>query len=117
MSSDWVRPVVHFGITAVNPETLVPFYEAMFNWPIGEGFIRNFPAGIGGPEPGPAGHFRQSDQPGVTLFIQVRSVADSLLQAQDLGGAITMQPLQIPGGPMIAGISDPEGNAITLVQQ
>ena len=117
MSNDWVRPVVHFEITSRNPETLVPFYEAMFNWPVGEGFIRNFPAGIGGPEPGPAGHFRQSHQSGVTLFIQVRSVTDSLKQAEALGGAITMQPLQIPNGAMIAGISDPEGNPITLVQQ
>jgi predicted enzyme related to lactoylglutathione lyase len=115
--SDWVRPVVHFEIEAQDPDTLIPFYEAMFHWPVGEGHIRVFPAGLGGPEPGPAGHFRKSSRSGVTLYIQVRDVRESLTQASSLGGAVTLEPLQIEGGPMIAGITDPEGNPITLVQQ
>ena len=117
MSSDWVRPVVHFEITARDPATLIPFYEKMFNWPVGEGSIRNFPAGIGGPEPGPAGHFRQSHHAGVTLFIQVRDIEASAALAVSLGGEVTLDRMDIPGGASIAGIRDPEGNAITLVQQ
>ena len=34
-----------------------------------------------------------------------------------LGGAVTMPPFDVPGGPTLAGVSDPEGNPITLVQQ
>ena len=117
MQNDWVRPVVHFEIEARDPETLIPFYTEMFNWDCTSGFIRNFPAGLGGPEPGPAGHFRQSERRGVTLYIQVRNLEESLERCVELGGTKTLDRLQIPNGPAIAGICDPEGNPITLVQQ
>jgi predicted enzyme related to lactoylglutathione lyase len=117
MSEDWARPVVHFEIEAIDPEVLVPFYEAMFSWSVGEGFIRTFAAGLGGPEPGPAGHFRQSERSGVTLYVQVADLAASLELAASLGGAVTLPPFDVPGGPTIAGITDPEGNPVTLVQQ
>jgi predicted enzyme related to lactoylglutathione lyase len=77
----------------------------------------NIPAGLGGPEPGPAGHIRESTDGGVTLYIQVRDLAETLTRAASLGGRVTMQPLDVPGGPTIAGITDPEGNPVTLVQQ
>jgi uncharacterized protein len=117
MTSDWVRPVVHFEISARDPATLMPFYEAMFNWPIGgDGAMRPFPSGLGGPEPGPAGHFREGP-PGVHLYIQVRSLEESLARAVELGGAVTFTRFDIPNGPTIAAITDPEGNTIGLVQQ
>ena len=114
---DWPRPVVHFEITARDPDALAPFYEAMFHWTIGEGPIRFFAAGLGGPEPGPAGHLRKDDRSGVTLYVQVRDLTASMELAAALGGAVTMGALDVPGGPTIAGITDPEGNPITLVQQ
>jgi predicted enzyme related to lactoylglutathione lyase len=117
MSEDWPRPVVHWEIEARDPELLKTFYGELFNWNIGDGFIMNIPAGIGGPEPGPAGHLRGSDRSGVTLYIQVRDLRSSLDKAAALGGAITAEPFDVPGGPTIAGISDPEGNPVTLVQQ
>jgi predicted enzyme related to lactoylglutathione lyase len=117
MTGDWARPVVHFEIEAVDPDVLVPFYEAMFHWSVGEGFIRQFAAGLGGPEPGPAGHFRQSERSGVTLYVKVADLAGSLALAESLGGTVTLQPFDIPGGPTLAGIKDPEGNPVTLVQQ
>jgi predicted enzyme related to lactoylglutathione lyase len=117
MPEDWVRPVVHFEIEARDPDALVPFYAAMFNWPVGDGPIRFFPAGLGGPEPGPAGHFRQSHRSGVVLYVQVRDLATSLAQAAELGAEVTLAPFDVPNGPTIAGITDPEGNPITLVQQ
>jgi predicted enzyme related to lactoylglutathione lyase len=117
MAVEWARPVVHWEIEARDPEAAKAFYAAMFGWDIGEGFIMDIPAGIGGPEPGPAGHIRQSERSGVTLYVQVRDLRESLDRAVDLGGAITLEPLDIPGGPTIAGITDPEGNPVSLVQQ
>ena len=114
---DWPRPVVHFEIGAAEPDRLAPFYAALFSWPIGEGTIRFFPAGLGGPEPGPAGHLRQSERRGVTLYVQVRDLADSLTRAVELGGTVTLERLDVPGGPTLAAIEDPEGNPVTLVQQ
>jgi len=118
MPQDWTRPVVHFEIEARDPDTLIPFYRQMFSWPVADaGPIRFFPAGIGGPEPGPGGHFRQSHRSGVTLYIQVRDVAASLELAQSLGGTVTLEPIDLPDGPRLAGITDPEGNPIALIQQ
>jgi predicted enzyme related to lactoylglutathione lyase len=117
MGESWPRPIVHVEIEALDPDTLIPFYEALFEWPVGEGFIRQFPAGLGGPEPGPAGHFRKSHRSGVTLYVQVRDLAASQRLAVELGGTVTLEPIDLPEGPRIAGIADPEGNPITLVQQ
>ena len=116
---DWPRPVVHWEIEARDPEVLRAFYGGLFNWRIGEdnGLIMDIPAGVGGPEPGPAGHIRRSDRSGVNLYIQVRDLRASLARAVELGGAVVMEPLDIPGGPTLAGITDPEGNPVMLVQQ
>lgn len=117
MSEDWARPVVHWEIEARDPEGQRAFYAAMFSWDISDGPIMTVPAGIGGPEPGPGGHLRQSDRSGVTLYVQVRDLQESLDRAVELGGAVTMGAFDVPGGPTIAGITDPEGNPLTLVQQ
>lgn len=117
MAADWARPVVHWEIAANDAEKLRAFYGEMFNWTIGEGPVMAIPAGIGAPETGPAGHIRQSEHGGVTLYIQVRDLRASLSKAESLGGSVTAQPRDLPTGPTIAGIADPEGNHVVLVQQ
>jgi hypothetical protein len=117
VDGDWARPVVHWEIEARDPSRLKAFYGELFTWDIGEGFIMNIGAGLGGPEPGPAGHLRQSDRSGVTLYVQVRDLRESLDRAAALGGAIVAEPFDLPGGPTLAGITDPEGNPVMLVQQ
>src|SRR5689334_83664 len=117
MAGDWARPVVHWEIEARDPELIRAFYRDLFSWDIGDGFIMNIGAGLGGPEPGPAGHIRQSERSGVTLYVQVRDLRESLDRAVSLGGAITAEPFDVPGGPTLAAITDPEGNPVSLVQQ
>ena len=117
MAQDWARPVVHFEIEAADPERQRAFYAALFHWDIGEGPIMSFTAGLGGPEPGPNGHIRQGERPGVTLYVQVRDLPESLDRAVDLGGAVVFERLDVPGGPTLAAITDPEGNPVMLVQQ
>lgn len=117
MGDDWPRPVVHWEIEALDPGRLRTFYRELFNWNIGDGPIMQIPAGIGGPEPGPAGHLRQSERSGVTLYIQVRDLRSSLDNASELGGAIVAEPFDLPGAPTLAIITDPEGNPVMLVQQ
>ena len=117
MSQDWARPVVHFAIEARDPERLRGFYRDLFNWEIGDGPIMSIDPGLGGPEPGPSGHIRQSDQSRVGLFVQVRDIRASLDRAAELGGKVLGDPFDVPAGPTIAPIEDPEGNPITLVQQ
>lgn len=115
--TDWARPVVHWELEAVDPERQRAFYAALFNWHIGDGPIMHVDAGVGGPEPGPAGHIRGSARRGFTLYVQVRDLAETLARATELGGAVVFERLDVPGGPTLAGITDPEGNPLTLVQQ
>jgi predicted enzyme related to lactoylglutathione lyase len=114
---DWARPVVHWEIRARDPEAQRAFYAAMFNWDISDGRMKNIPAGIGGPEPGPGGHIAPADEPGVSIYVQVLNLRASLDRAAELGGSIVSQPRDLPNGPTIAMITDPEGNRLTLVQQ
>jgi len=114
---DWVRPVVHWEIEARDPEAQRVFYSSLFNWPISDGPIMNIPSGLGGPEPGPAGHMRQSGQSRISLYVQVRDIHDSLALVPTLGGTVISQPFDVPGGPTIASIEDPEGIPLVLVQQ
>ncbi|SRR6266545_316478 len=117
MDDDWARPVVHWEIEARDPDRLRAFYGALFNWDIGTGAIMSIKPGLGGPEPGPAGHIRGGDRSGVTLYVQVRDIRASLTQAGELGGAAVTEPFDVPGGPTLAAITDPEGNPVMLVQQ
>ena len=117
MGEDWARPVVHWEIEALDPERVRGFYRELFNWQIGDGPIMDIPAGIGGPEPGPGGHIRGGQRSGVTLYIQVRDLRESLDRAARLGGSVVLDAFDIPGGPTLAAITDPEGNPLTLVQQ
>jgi predicted enzyme related to lactoylglutathione lyase len=117
MGDDWARPVVHWEIVARNPEAQAAFYRALCNWEIGEGPIMGIPPGLGGPEPGPAGHIRQGDTPGVALYVQVRDLRASLVKTAELGGTVVAEPFDIPDGPTLAVVSDPEGLTLVLVQQ
>jgi predicted enzyme related to lactoylglutathione lyase len=51
------------------------------------------------------------------LYIQVRDLAATIARAGELGATVTMERLDLPDGPSLAAIIDPEGNPITLVQQ
>jgi predicted enzyme related to lactoylglutathione lyase len=117
MSDDWPRPVVHWEIEALDAERQRAFYAALFNWKIGDGPIMNIEPGLGGPEPGPGGHLRQGERSGVTLYVQVRDIRASLARVGELGGEVLSEPFDVPGGPTIAFVHDPEGNPLTLVQQ
>jgi uncharacterized protein len=116
VSADWARPVVHWEIVARDPERQGEFYRELFNWEIGSGPIMGIPPGLGGPEPGPAGHIR-AGSPSVVLYVQVRSLRESMDKAAQLGGTVTSEPFDVPDGPTLAAITDPEGNALVLVQQ
>ena len=117
MTADWARPVVRWEIEARDAEAQRAFYRDLFNWDIGDGPIMNIPAGLGGPEPGPAGHIREGEASGVRLYVQVRDIKASLALTAKLGGTVLSEPFDVPDGPTIAAVTDPEGNPLVLVQQ
>ena len=108
---------MHWEIVARDAEGQAAFYRELFHWEIGDGPIRQISPGLGGPEPGPAGHIRGGDRSGVILYVQVRDLRASLTRAQELGGELATEPFDVPGGPTIAAVNDPEGNPLVLVQQ
>ena len=116
-TEDWARPVVHWELQARDPDTVSRFYATLFNWNIGDGPVKRVHAGIGAPESGAAGTFRQGSHPGFSLYIQVRDLRASLTKVEELGGRVLSQPFDSPGGQTLAGITDPEGNRVVLVQQ
>jgi len=98
-------------------ERQADFYRQLFNWQIAEGTIMPISAGLGGPEPGPGGHLRAGGHPGISLYVQVRNLHESITLAQALGGSLVREPFAPAGGSMLGIILDPEGNRVVLVQQ
>jgi predicted enzyme related to lactoylglutathione lyase len=117
MERDWARPVVHFAIEAIDAERQRAFYSALFNWDISDGPIMSIRAGLGAPEAGPGGHLQASTRSAISLYVQVRDLAETLRTAVALGGAVVFERFDVPDGPTLAAITDPEGNSLTLVQQ
>ena len=114
------RPVVHFEIRGRDAKRLREFYAALFGWkinadnPMGYGLVEH---GVGGPPEGIGGGIAQSDRPLVTVFVQVADLNETLRKAEEMGGKRVMEPFDVPGGPTIAQLEDPEGNVIGLVKQ
>jgi predicted enzyme related to lactoylglutathione lyase len=117
MTSDWARPTVHWSIEAIDPERQRFFYSELFHWEIGDGPFMQIGAGIGGPEPGPAGHIQSGTTARTSLYVQVADLRTTIDRAVALGGAEILAPFDIAGGPSLAAIADPEGNHLMVVQQ
>jgi len=116
---DWARPMVFFEIRARDARVMRAFYRELFNWKIEENdFVARIPPGVGPPEEGVGGIILPNEKsPGVSLYVQVRDLRESLAKAEQLGGRKTADPFDVPNGPTIAQIADPEGNLVGLVQQ
>lgn len=117
LPADWARPVVHWELVARDPEAQGAFYRRLFNWDVGGGDIKFVGAGLGGPEPGPGGHIIGGDRPGVALYVQVADIGASAALVERLGGRVTAPPFDLPGGPTLCYVTDPEANPLVLVQQ
>lgn len=117
--SDWPRPVVIFQIQAKDVEKQKAFYSEMFDWDIeqseGSPFL-SIPAGKGPPENGIGGILSGAEKAAIMIYIQVANLGESLEKTAALGGKVTLPSTDIPNGPTIAAIEDPEGNPVGLVQ-
>lgn len=116
----WARPVVFFEIHAKDQEKMAAFYREMFEWNIAPGPIPGFLSlerGIGADPEGIGGIMSTSDTSRIAIVIQVADLRDSLVHAEELGGRVVLQPFDVPNGPTVARIADPEGNLVGLVQQ
>lgn len=117
---DWERPVVAFEIRGRDSQRLREFYAALFNWKIAAGPVPNMasiPPGVGGPVEGVGGVLLQADEPAVMIYVQVANLGETMNKVEQLGGMRVLEPFDVPAGPTIAQIRDPEGNLVGLIQQ
>ena len=112
------NPVVHFEVMGKDLGALQSFYTELFDWKPNEvpgpmeyvtietGGDGGIGGGIGAaPEGGPSY---------VTFYVQVDDVQAALDKAGSLGGNTVMEPMEVPGGGMIALFRDPEDHIVGL---
>lgn len=115
--------IVHFDISADDLARAKAFYENLFGWKIRtmEGFAdyyeietteNNGKASVGG------GLTKRNNsvQAGITNYIGVESIDDSLEKLNSLGGKILLAKQAIPGHGYLAVGTDTENNVIGLFQ-
>ena len=114
------RPVGDFEIYGQERERLKEFYAKLFGWKIDSNNPMNYgmiEPGIGGPEQGVGGGIAQGDGPRGMVYVQVVDLQETLGKAEEMGGRTVMQPMDVPGGPTIAQLENPEGNRVGLIKQ
>ncbi len=112
--------VVHFEISADDPQQAVTFYETIFGWDI---------TNWGGPvdywlvtagsddEPGINGAIKhRGDQEGTVITISVASIDEAIPKVLEAGGSIVTQKAAIPGVGYHAYCKDTEGNIFGLLE-
>lgn len=107
--------VVHFEIYGEKPETLVPFYEQVFNWkferwgPMEYWLIRT------GDGPGIDGGLGKERNPSA-ITIDVPDVDAYLAKIQAAGGTVIVPKTTMPGVGYLAYFEDPQGNVFGIMQ-
>ncbi len=111
-------PVVHFELRSHDPDATRTFYGDLFGWTYGEGGIPGYTyvdTGVEGAIPGGIGPV-QGGEPMTVFFVGVADVAESLRQAEKLGGRIVQPATSVPG--VTFGIlADPQGQVVGVAAQ
>ncbi len=112
--------VSHFEVIGKDGKKSQEFYRSLFGWnvdannPMNYGMVPGTDGGIGG---GIAQGQDASDKPHVTFYVEVADLAETLKKAESLGGKTMMPPMDVPGGPTIAMLTDIDGNAIGIMKE
>ncbi len=112
------NPVSWFEIHGKDGAKLSDFYTKLFGWKVDSNNPMNYGmvdtgAGDGAIGGGISGG---DDSPWVTVYVAVPDIDAAVATVPTLGGTVVMPPDQIPDGPIVAIITDPEGNRIGLMK-
>lgn len=111
-------PVVHFEIRADDLSRQKSFYAELFGWEMGPEATplhysmidtragAGIAGGIRASEPGPRG---------LTFYVQVEDLEETLVRVQRLGGMTAMPPMELLPGGRFAVVRDLEGNELGLL--
>lgn len=110
------KPVVHFEVLGKDGDRLQQFYGDLFEWKITADNPMNYGLVDTQSEEGIAGGVGENPEgAGVTFFVQVEDLQDSLDKAERLGGRTLMPPADL-GMVELAFFADPENNRIGLLK-
>jgi len=113
--------VIHFEISADDPDRAVQFYERVFDWKIAkwEGPVDYWLITTGpDSKPGINGAImRKTDQVSTINTIDVPSVDEFAEKIVKAGGKIVTQKTSIPGVGYFAYCADTEGNVFGIMQE
>ena len=114
------HPVVWFEVMGKDGKKLRQFYTDLFGWkidasnPMEYGMVE---ASKGRGIPGGVGQLGDQPWPGVAFYVSTTDINGSLDAAGKLGGKTLVPRTELPGGTILGFFSDPEGNAIGLVEE
>lgn len=116
--------IIHFDVSADDPMRAKAFYEKLFDWkfeklpgPINYYLIET--SDLQGKKGVTGGMARRENpqQVGITNFIGMASVDESLKKVVELGGKIIQPKQAIPGWGYLATCSDTENNVFGLFEE
>ena len=103
------QPVVHFEIRAKNRAKITDFNSQLCGWQVNADNPMNY--GLANTKDGElgidGGIYQQQDEndtPGVRVYAQVDDAAAYLAKAQELGGTLVQEAMEIPGMGIIVGM-------------
>ena len=113
--------VIHFDLSADNPERAAEFYETVFGWQVNkwEGpedywMIQTGTEKEPGVTGGVAGRIKPEDT--TAVVIDVESVDDAVEKVVNAGGVIREEKKAIPGVGYLVMCRDTEGNTFGIMQ-
>ncbi len=111
--------VTWFEIGTPDAEQARRFYGELFGWKVNS----DNPMGYGMVDTGtstgiPGGIYAVDDRAReyVTFYVQVPDVAAALVKAEGLGAKVVQPATDLPAGPTVGLLADPQGHVIGLVQ-
>jgi uncharacterized protein len=107
------HPVIHAEIRSADPDATRDFLGRLFGWSYSEGAYPGYTfvdTGVEGALPTAISPL-QGDQDAVLFFVGVEDVAETLAQAERLGGRI-IQPAQTVPGVTFGVLADKQGHLI-----
>jgi hypothetical protein len=113
--------LVHFDISADDPERAARFYREVFDWEITkwEGPVEYWLVETGEPgEPGIGGGIARREEPsdGITNFIDVPSADEFAARVTSQGGRIVEPKRAVPGVGYLVTCEDTEGNVFGIME-
>ena len=113
------NPIVHFEIIGKDSKKTVKFYKSLLGWKPKsmKGMDYHMVGAEGGKGIGGGfGSAAKGKKPRTRIYAEVANLEKTLKKAVKLGAKVTQKPTQVPNGPRIAMIDDPDGISFGFVE-